>query len=78
MQFILSLHLNNEEIIVFSILGLNHSAIDKVITNLKYEKAHALLWYSWLRPLGTLPGLLLGVLLVSAFSLGPGLTAPTP
>lgn len=56
MQFILSPHLNNEEIIVFSILGLNCCAIDKVLIDLKYEKTHALLWYNWLRPLGTLPG----------------------
>ena len=56
MQFTLSLHLNNEEIIVFSILGLNCCAIDKVLIDLKYKKAHALLWYTWLRPLGTPPG----------------------
>ena len=43
MQFILSLHLNNEEMIAFSILGLNCCAIDKVLIDLKYEKTHGLL-----------------------------------
>lgn len=49
--FILSLHLNNEEIIVFSIPGLNCPAIDRVLIDLKHEKGHALLdVIHWLKP----------------------------
>lgn len=45
------LHLNNEEMIVFSIPGLNCSAIDQVLIDLKHEKVHALLdVVHWLEP----------------------------